>query len=168
MNDMKPAKSTDERLDALELEVFGRQPDPAHIVMVGETRTLAIGARDAQGHARDLPVGDTFKARVSSSVYMDVGIGAASGGGPALIVTGLKPARDVLAMVDDTQGLLTVAVRLDVVAQPARAVEVMESDPDPAPVALTLDILAAAPIEPKEPAQPAQAGRLALDPLQAE
>jgi hypothetical protein len=140
-----------ERLTALELAVFGRQPDPARTLVVGEILTIPIAAANAAGSAQPLPPGDTFTARANASGPVTVGISALAGA-PAVVVTAVSPATDVLVMVEDSKGLTMAVERFDIVPPPAPDEAKPEEKPDdPTPVALTLDLTRAERAEPPAP-----------------
>jgi len=139
-----PVKPTaEDRLTALEKQVFGGPPpEPNYQIVLGETVTIPIAAEDAQGNVQPLPADDTFQARTNDATSLQAGIGAA-GGAPALIVRGLKVATGVLAFVEDAKGLRQASMRFDVVAPPVVAAPAAVVTPNPAPVALTLNMAAA-------------------------
>jgi hypothetical protein len=149
-----PAKLTPEdRITALELHVFGGPPEVNQQIQVGDTMTIPITAEDAQQAVKPLLAGDTFMARSSDPLSLKAGIGAAKGGGPALIVQGLRAAVRVLAFVTDAKGLRQVVGRFDVVAPVPSVVTPPEPavETEPVPVSLALDMGAAETEEPSPP-----------------
>jgi hypothetical protein len=153
MPDTKPVPTETDRIAALELAVFGPKADAAHTIIVGETVTIPIVALDASGDVQPLPLGDTFTVRPSSAGQVTVGISAVAGG-PAVVVTALRPATDLLITVEDAKGLVSASERFDVVAVPVEKPAAEEKPHDPKPVALKLDVEAAVRVEPEKPAPP--------------